>query len=534
MRKQIFKTAFLFIPLLLMLVLAGCRDREPEATPTPTKTPKVEVAQAPTDTPVPATDTPTPLPTDTPSPIPSPTETPTPTPTPTEAPKVVAQSNTDGVNARKGPGTNYGKIGQIYIGDSLDVRGKNEDGSWYLVCCVNGDEAWVTARFLELSGEVDALAVVEAPELTAENRADAPAANAAPGASGLVAIGNVEPSFDTPPVGKYFGLCGLRINRPVREVPPARPAISGNINPLTGQAVDPALLQHRILAVRYGNEPAIKAYYGLSGADLVFEELMDNLNTTRFTAFFLAGDAPQVGPLRSYRSTTIQLAQMYDAVLASSGAVGPNQVFAYGAGLEDIDWRCNDAAYYLNPNVPSSDYQNRAVSSIPKLRTYIQNKGIDKPATVRSFAFSDSAPDGRSGTSATIPYVNRGYYQVEWRYDPASGKYARFQGTGGTPFVDGNNGQQITASNVVIMTVEHALTDLIEDSVGSKSVRTYIVGREGPAVVMRDGVAVDATWRVNEKFNGMELVDGSGNAIPLKPGNTWFQVVPPTYNVTVQ
>ncbi len=33
------------------------------------------------------------------------------------------------------------------------------------------------------------------------------------------------------------------------------------------------------------------------------------------------------------------------------------------------------------------------------------------------------------------------------------------------PLVDGNNGQQVTASNVVIMEVQHDLTDLPEDSV---------------------------------------------------------------------
>ena len=46
--------------------------------------------------------------------------------------------------------------------------------------------------------------------------------------------------MDTAPPGKYFGLCGLRVNRPVREQPPAgRTQASGDINPLTGQPIDP-------------------------------------------------------------------------------------------------------------------------------------------------------------------------------------------------------------------------------------------------------------------------------------------------------
>ncbi len=97
----------------------------------------------------------------------------------------------------------------------------------------------------------------------------------------------------------------------MREVAPQRPILSGNTNPLTGLPIDPALLQKRIFVARYGNEPAVNNYFGISAPDLVFEELMDSLNTTRFTTVWLGGDAPQIGPLRSFRSTTIQVAQMY-------------------------------------------------------------------------------------------------------------------------------------------------------------------------------------------------------------------------------
>jgi hypothetical protein len=518
----------------LSLALAACGGNQPQAaTPTPTKTPTPVATATPEPT---ATEAATPTSTATPVPATAtPTATPagTPTPEPTPTPVAFGQPTKDDVNARKGPGTSYGKVGQIYTEDNLGVLGRNEDGTWLRVCCVAGQPAWVSREFLEVSGNLGAVPVAEAPPLDAATRADNVPTSAGGATAGRVAIGNVEPAVDTPPPGKYLGLCGLRVRRPPRAVPPARPAISGNINPLTGEAVDAGLLDRRIVAVRYGNEPAIDAYYGLSSAELVFEELMDSMNTTRFTAFYLAGDAPRLGPLRSYRSTTIQLAQMYDAALVSSGAVGPNQVFAYAAGLDDIDWRCNDDAYFLNPDAAAGDYQNRVVSSIPRVRSYLESKGFDRPATESPLAFDATAPAGRPGTSVVVPYINRGYYEVEWRYDPGTGTYRRFQGTSRRPFVDSNNGAQVSADNVVIMTVKHDLTDLVEDSVGSLSVRTYLTGQEGPAVILRDGVAVDGRWRVAEAWNGLELVDASGQAIPLRPGNSWFQIVPPGYAVTI-
>ncbi|HSN77843.1 MAG TPA: DUF3048 C-terminal domain-containing protein [Anaerolineae bacterium] len=540
MRSHHKTIAFLFALSILMLALAGCSGEEPLPTATPTKTPVPLAASTPK---TPATPTATPAPTDTPEPTATPTsaDTPTPegtpTPEPTPAPVAFLQPSQDDVNTRKGPGTNYGKVGQVTRADSLGVFGKSADGGWYKVCCVNGQEAWIASQFAQLSGDTAAIAVVEAPPLNAETQADAAVASssgsAVSGRTGYVSIGNVVPPVDNPPPGKYYGLCGLRVNRPVREQPPAgRPQISGDTNPLTGQPIDPARLGQRIFVARYGNEPAVRSSFGIGAADLVFEELMDDLNTTRFTTLWLGGDAPQIGPLRSFRSTTIQVAQMFDVPMASSGAVGPNQVFAYQAGVEDLDERCYSGPYFNNPN--GGGYQNRVLTSSANLRAFLQNNSLNTGVKIKPLTFSETAPSGgQPANRVVIPYANRGFYEVEWRYDPSTGRYARFSGSARNPLVDGNNGQQVTASNVVIMDVQHDKTDLVEDIVNSYSVRTYIAGREAPATIIRDGVAIQGRWRALDKFSGLELVDAAGNPIPLKPGQTWFQVVPPDYGVTI-
>ncbi len=523
--------------LAVALLLAACGGEEPVATATPTKTPTPLATDTPVPTDTPAAPTDTPIPTDTPEPTATPTAEGTPTPTPTAAPVAFVQPSQDDVNTRKGPGTGYGKVGQVTRADKLGVYGKAADGGWYKICCINSQEAWIAKDFAQLSGDVAKIPIVEAPPLNAETQKDVATASPSSGRisgvqAGRVSIGSVVPPVDNPPPGKYFGLCGLRVNRPVREVAPQRPVLSGTTNPLTGLPIDPALLQKRIFVARYGNEPAVNNSFGISAPDLVFEELMDSLNTTRFTTVWLGGDAPQIGPLRSFRSTTIQVAQMYDAPMASSGAVGPNQVFAYAAGLEDLDERCSSRPYFNNPS--GGGYQNRVLTTSANLRAFLEANGLNKGVTVKPLTFSETAPSGgQPANRIVVPYPNRGFYEVEWRYDPATGRYARFSGSQRRPLVDGNNGQQVTASNVVIMEVQHDLTDLPEDSVNGYSVRTYIVGKEGPATIIRDGVAVQGRWRVPEKFNGLELVDAAGNPIPLKPGNTWFQVVPPNFGVTV-
>jgi hypothetical protein len=140
--------------LLLAVLLAACG---PSATPTPEPTPTRPMRPTftptvvPTDTPVP---TPTSLPTDTPTPLP--TETPTPA-----APK--ARVGGDGqVNVRTGPGTAYAEAGQVATGTELDIVSSNAAGDWYEVCCVGGQNVWIVARLVEVTGDPALIQVAQA------------------------------------------------------------------------------------------------------------------------------------------------------------------------------------------------------------------------------------------------------------------------------------------------------------------------------------------------------------------------------------
>lgn len=133
------------VTLLLAMALSACgpaANPTPEATATrpfrPTFTPTV----VSTDTPIP---TDTPLPTDTPTPLP--TDTPTP-----EAPMAVVIGDEES-NLRAGPGTNYDTVGQVARGTELEIVAKNAAGDWYQVCCVDGQQGWIVARLVEVTGD---------------------------------------------------------------------------------------------------------------------------------------------------------------------------------------------------------------------------------------------------------------------------------------------------------------------------------------------------------------------------------------------
>lgn len=75
-------------------------------------------------------------------PVPTPTPTPTPEPTPTPV-NYTAIVNTDTLNIRKGPGTNYPIIGIAKQGDILTIVGESDN--W---CKISNNKGWVCGDYL--------------------------------------------------------------------------------------------------------------------------------------------------------------------------------------------------------------------------------------------------------------------------------------------------------------------------------------------------------------------------------------------------
>jgi hypothetical protein len=109
--------------------------------------------------------------TDTPTPSPVPTDRP-PTSTPVEmifeerptaqsTPFVVVQPAT--LNGRRGPGTEYERVGEASQGDELFILGRSAEGGWLLVCCMANQPVWVSAEQVKTQGAVETTAILTPP-----------------------------------------------------------------------------------------------------------------------------------------------------------------------------------------------------------------------------------------------------------------------------------------------------------------------------------------------------------------------------------
>jgi len=315
----------------------------------------------------------------------------------------------------------------------------------------------------------------------------------------------------TPPLAPTpFGL--------MTEFPP-------DVNPLTGEKVDdPTKLERRPLAIKVSNSPPIvRPQAGLSFADLVYEHYAEG-GVTRFTAVFLDSDVERVGSVRSARLIDLEIPAMYKAALAFSGAsAGVKQKIRESDFFERAispDFGVGAPVFVRIPN--GKPIEHTMFTSTEALWKELDKRGLNGRQELKGMAFMQAAPPGgQPATEITIAYRAT---TALWRYDAASGRYLRWND--GAPHTDALTGEQLSAANVMVVWANHVETDILEDTFGGGhySIQIQIWG-EGPVRLFRDGKMYEGKWVRWRREDMLTFVDQNGNPLPLKPGNSWFQVI---------
>ena len=413
--------------------------------------------------------------------------------------------NADLINLRAGPGTIYPTVGQATNGQILDLLGRNEANDWLQIGSVGEREpAWISAEFVTLASDavIADLAAVEGPPTPEAPQAvgGAAVAQAAPAAAGLPGDGG-------------FGS-------------------GGGLNPLTGLPLNGVGQGVRPIIVCINNDYAARPQYGTSQADVMYEYIMEGFGITRFSGIFLGESPEQIGPVRSARLINYYLGAIYNAGLACSGASdGVRYLLKHQAPFPYLDVDLDDRSNTLYSVSLGKDYRTRLRTSVAKLRRWLADWGVEEPARLRGFTFGGAAGGGVPATNIAIPYPSATGSQAAFAYDAGRGLYLRSMGGG--PHLDGNTGAQIGVENVVVQYVPHEVTDIVEDTLGSRSIRLNLFG-QGRAVVFRDGNAYAGTWRSDSRGDTPRFYTDDGAEVPLKPGKTWISVVPGDYAVSYQ
>lgn len=308
-------------------------------------------------------------------------------------------------------------------------------------------------------------------------------------------------------------------------------------DPLTGLPVnEPNALNRRPVAVKVQLYPrGQRPVYGVSLADLVFD-FYQNDGLTRLNAIFYGNDAEKIGPVRSARLFDENIIQMYKAIFAFGGAASYVRNRFYNAEYADrlITERNRNCPPMcrVDPNGFNFLFTNSSELSI-----YAINKGINNNRqNLNGMSFDSQVPaGGQPGSQLSTRYSISAY--VRWDYDPTSGRYLRFQDDQEardsqsevyTPMMDGMTGQQIAADNVVVLFLPHEPANIQ----GDKEALNIQLSGSGDAIAFRDGQAYQVQWNRPTKASALFLTTADGEPFPFKPGNTWYQVVGISSQVT--
>jgi hypothetical protein len=349
---------------------------------------------------------------------------------------------------------------------------------------------------------------------------------------------------------------GFTANQPVYQniifqatpVPPATGPAGGitpsgpdsfppGVNPLTGLPVsNPDNLLVPPALVSISNFPAsARPQAGLSFSPFVYEMYIGE-GMTRFLAMFY-GDFPSaatqtnpqtgasgiqiddsvIGPVRSGRLPYESLRRLYNGFLVMASA--SKEVAQNLTSFNNIFGSDNGN---INSNMLSVTKLEQIAQTNEKRLTDLSLTGL---------RFDPAAPTG--GKPASSLWLRWSLLnQVIWRYDQTSATYHRFQndtqtGATYTETTDRLNQQPLAFENVIVMFAKYipyreTLIDIELQGVRRK------------ALLFRDGQMQEIFWTTlngayeqkTGKLRPIRFVDAQGNAVPLKPGQTWVEMVP--------
>ena len=327
---------------------------------------------------------------------------------------------------------------------------------------------------------------------------------------------------------------------------PADTGSDGVINPLTGLPVqNPDNLSLPPALVSVTNfPPTARPQAGLSFSPIVFELFIGD-GMTRYLAIFY-GDYPQVEQLEASEDLRADLTEGMDKPQPEPVAsVGPirsgrlpfesvrklfNGFIVMASAYSKVADQLSD---FVNVFGDDNSDVNSALIPVSDLEQIARANGQDLGDAALTGMFFDEQvpPDGQTAHSLWIYYSYKN--QVFWRYNEEDGSYHRWQDDAdGVTFIeqtDRLNGQPLTYENVIVLFAEHDVADTTMIDVD------LLYVNRGKALLFRDGQMHEIYWttkseeyeKTTGKLRPIRFIDGDGNPFPLKPGQTWIELVPP-------
>ncbi len=312
-----------------------------------------------------------------------------------------------------------------------------------------------------------------------------------------------------------------------------------SVNPLTGLSpADPAILDRRPVAVKITNFPrSVRPQWGLSRADHIYEYYIGD-RMSRFVGVYYGQDASQAGPIRSARLLDALLTRMYRAAFLFGWA--DDAVLDYLLAPDLLPRLIVENEENCPPlcRIGPKDAYNTLFVDTSLVGAYLTaRRSSNDRQNLDGLRFEEAVPkSGNPGIEISLRYSIVSYHR--WEYNPQAAAYLRFQETETdrddtplyAPLTDSLTGEQLTADNLVMLFVPHhyyrksSSTDIFDQ----------VLFGEGRGYAFRDGQVYPVLWKheIAEQLLNLYLPDGRD--YPLKPGNTWFEIIGETSDFSIE
>lgn len=281
--------------------------------------------------------------------------------------------------------------------------------------------------------------------------------------------------------------------------------------PLSGVASRVAAPQPA-LAVKIDNHDAARPPRNIDRADIIYEEMVE-YNLTRLIAIFHS-DLPEIiGPVRSIRTSDIDiLDQLNTPLLSASGANKGVLAAVAQADLVNVNAIVAGGAYFRDTRLKAP--HNLFARTID-LFGYANGRGGTPPALF-TYREPDTLPKG--GVPIAGVTVDFGRALIDFTWDANREAWLRSQN--GTPHVL-QSGRRLAPENVVVLQMEYGVS-----SADSQSPEVQSIGT-GNAYVFSNGQIVFGTWSRSSSTEPIAVVDANNIPIALTPGHTMVELAPP-------
>ena len=292
--------------------------------------------------------------------------------------------------------------------------------------------------------------------------------------------------------------------------------------PLTGMqylegSPEASILSRPSVACKIDNSEAARPQLGLNSTDVTFVEMVEG-GLTRLVALWHSTQPTAVGPVRSIRPMDPDILSPFGGIICYSGG---QAVF--------VNMMRNTNVF----NASETSEQDKGTFSRSKDRYAPHNVivDVDKLAAAHpeisppgvQFGFANSLANSTAaltGNSVTDIKVYFPWALSQWSPNADASRFVRTQD--GEIHTDAADGSQISAANVVIMTMKIDRSYLGGNY--SKVPKTTMIGT-GEAQVCSAAKCVAAIWAKTSQTAPITLTDAAGNPVLLAPGNTWVELM---------